>query len=73
MSETNPARSSSPQGRRRDYCFGMGNNRDYSLDSRYWGFIPVDDITGKPWLIYWSQAPESEEEVRWNRIFKSVE
>lgn len=38
----------------RDYCFGMGDNRDNSLDSRYWGFIPVDDVVGTPLIVYWS-------------------
>ena len=34
--------------------FAMGDNRDNSLDSRYWGFVPRDNIIGKPLLIYWS-------------------
>jgi signal peptidase I len=34
--------------------FAMGDNRDNSLDSRYWGFVPRENIIGKPWLIYWS-------------------
>ncbi|MCS6809626.1 MAG: S26 family signal peptidase, partial [Bacteroidota bacterium] len=38
----------------RDYCFGMGDNRDNSLDSRYWGFIPMDDVVGTPLIVYWS-------------------
>ena len=41
-----------------NFYFGMGDNRDNSSDSRYWGFIPRDNIIGKPFLIYWSyQAP----------------
>lgn len=38
----------------RNYCFGMGDNRDHSLDSRYWGFIPYDNVVGTPMIVYWS-------------------
>jgi signal peptidase I len=34
--------------------FAMGDNRDNSLDSRYWGTVPRDNITGKPTIIFWS-------------------
>jgi signal peptidase I len=34
--------------------FAMGDNRDLSLDSRYWGFVPRENIIGKPLIIYWS-------------------
>jgi signal peptidase I len=36
------------------YVFAMGDNRDHSLDSRYWGFVPRENIIGKPLIIYWS-------------------
>lgn len=40
--------------------FAMGDNRDSSLDSRYWGFVPRENIIGKPLIIYWSyDAPTS--------------
>ncbi|MEQ1949092.1 MAG: signal peptidase I [Bryobacteraceae bacterium] len=39
-----------PQGT----VFAMGDNRDNSLDSRYWGFVPRENIIGKPLIIYWS-------------------
>ena len=41
--------------------FGMGDNRDNSSDSRYWGFIPRDNIIGKPFLIYWSYRASTED------------
>src|SRR4051794_21877503 len=44
-----------------DCYFGMGDNRDNSSDSRYWGFIPRDNIIGKPFLIYWSYRASTEE------------
>ena len=37
-----------------DRYFAMGDNRDHSLDSRYWGFVDRDAIMGRPFLIYWS-------------------
>src|ERR1700726_890671 len=41
--------------------FAMGDNRDNSLDSRYWGFVPRENIIGKPLLIFWSyDAPTAD-------------
>ncbi len=60
----------------RNYVFGMGDNRDNSLDSRFWGFVPQESIVGKPLMVYWSWDPEIPfvnlldklASVRWNRI-----
>jgi len=43
------------------HYFAMGDNRDDSYDSRYWGFVPKENIIGRPLLIYWSvQSTEGE-------------
>jgi signal peptidase I len=40
------------------HFFVLGDNRDESLDSRYWGFVPRENIIGRPFLIYWSVQRE---------------
>ncbi len=41
--------------------FGMGDNRDNSKDSRYWGFIPRGNVIGRPLLVYWSfETPDDQ-------------
>jgi signal peptidase I len=42
------------------FYFAMGDNRDSSLDSRYWGFVPRGNIIGKPLIIYWSYDASTE-------------
>ena len=41
--------------------FAMGDNRDNSLDSRFWGFVPRENIIGKPLLIYWSYEASTDQ------------
>jgi signal peptidase I len=43
------------------HYFVMGDNRDLSSDSRYWGFVPRENIVGKPLLLYWSYESSSED------------
>lgn len=44
----------------KDYLFGMGDNRDNSLDSRFWGFIPRENIVGTPMFVYFSVTSTEE-------------
>lgn len=68
-----------------DHFFMIGDNRNNSLDSRFWGSVPYRDIIGKPWFIYFSVNKANSEEsgasedkkarytIRWDRIFKSID
>jgi signal peptidase I len=45
------------------FYFAMGDNRDNSDDSRFWGFVPQENIKGKPLLVYWSYEANTEDLV----------
>ena len=53
----------------------MGDNRDNSQDSRYWGFLPCDYVKGRALVIYWSYEAETGNVVtgtRWGRLLHQV-
>ncbi|MFC2138634.1 S26 family signal peptidase [Bacteroidota bacterium] len=58
-----------------DYFFMIGDNRHDSADSRFWGFVPMDHIVGRPKFIWLSLDKEKRflAKVRWRRLFASAE
>jgi len=52
-----------------DHYFVMGDNRDESYDSRFWGFLPRAHVVGRPLFIYMSVDTRSFR-IRWNRLFR---
>lgn len=52
-----------------NYYWMMGDNRNNSLDSRFWGFVPEDHVVGKAWLIWMSYGKDG---IRWSRLFRGI-
>jgi len=55
-----------------DYFFVLGDNRDNSEDSRFWGFVPMDHVVGKALVVYFSWDSEATM-PRFRRLFKGIE
>jgi signal peptidase I len=58
-----------------DHYFMMGDNRDNSQDSRYWGFMPRDYVKGKALFVYFSMGEEQPglfSNIRWSRMFHQI-
>ena len=56
---------------KRDYFFALGDNSADSHDSRFFGFIPVENLIGEALLVYWSR--NDRDGIRWDRVGRSVE
>jgi signal peptidase I len=54
-----------------DNYYMVGDNRDHSNDSRFWGSVPYENIEGTPWVIYFSI--DENLTIRWDRMFRSVD
>lgn len=62
---------------RQDYYFVMGDNRDNSEDSRFWGFVPMDHVVGRAIAVYFSWNSQGSPfligQIRGNRMFRAIQ
>ena len=59
----------------KDCYFAMGDNRDNSLDSRFWGFVKKDELVGRALILYFSWDSRTDDllnHVRWQRIARLI-
>ena len=70
--EAQPRDNFGPFAVPQDSYFMMGDNRDHSLDSRYWGVVKLNKIKGKAFIIYWSWDKGHYYWVRWERIARII-
>ncbi len=73
--ELNPRDNYGPVKVPKDSLFVLGDNRDSSLDSRFWGFVPIENLKGKAFIIYWSFDSQNsypfyrlDKKIRFSRI-----
>lgn len=60
---------------KQNYYWMMGDNRQNSLDSRFWGCVPMDHVIGKPVFIWFSWEQHAKgiyNKIRWKRLFTTV-